>query len=124
MAALKKRKKNFHTAIIHIHASFTNTIVTVTDTTGKVIAWASAGSCGFKGARKKTPFAAQVAAENATRQSLERGVKKAEVRLWGPGPGREPALRGLYATGLGVKLIRDVTPVPHNGCRPPKKRRI
>jgi small subunit ribosomal protein S11 len=124
MATLKKRKKNFHTAIIHIHASFTNTIVTVTDTKGSVLSWASAGSCGFKGARKKTPFAAQVAAENATRQSIERGVKKAEVRICGPGPGREPALRGLYLTGLGIKTIRDVTPVPHNGCRPPNKRRI
>mmetsp|Transcript_4552 Transcript_4552/g.15915 ORF Transcript_4552/g.15915 Transcript_4552/m.15915 type:complete len:125 (+) Transcript_4552:1273-1647(+) len=124
MASFKKRKKTFHTAIVHIHASFNNTIVTVTDTGGNVLAWSSAGNCGFKGARKSTPFAAQMAAEEATRRSRERGVKKAEVRICGAGPGRESALRGLYAMGLGIKLIRDVTPVPHNGCRPPNRRRV
>jgi small subunit ribosomal protein S11 len=124
MATVKKRKKNFHTATVHVHSTFNNTIVTITDTSGRVISWASGGSCGFKGARKSTPFAAQTAMEQATRQSRERGVKTAEVRLTGPGPGREPALRALYAAGITVKLIRDVTPVPHNGCRPPNKRRV
>jgi small subunit ribosomal protein S11 len=124
MATLKKRKKNLYIAIVHIHSSFNNTIVTITDLNGRVIARSSGGSCGFKGARKSTPYAAQMAAEQATRQSKERGVKKVEVRLWGPGPGREPALRGLCANGLKIKTIFDVTPVSHNGCRSPKKRRL
>jgi small subunit ribosomal protein S11 len=124
MATLKKRQKNLYLAIVHIHASLNNTIVTITDLNGRVVAHASGGSCGFKGARKSTPYAAQMASEEATRQSKERGVKKVEVRLSGPGPGRESALRALYLNGLKIKTILDVTPVPHNGCRPPKKRRL
>jgi small subunit ribosomal protein S11 len=118
------KRRKIHTAIVHIQATFNNTIVTVTDVTGKVVSWSSAGACGFKGARKGTPFAAQVAAEQAARQSMEQGVKQAEVRVCGPGAGRETALRALQTTGLFITLLRDVTPVPHNGCRPPKKRRV
>ena len=122
--ARKKVKKNVAEGIAHIHASFNNTIVALTDKEGNVIAWESAGSAGFKGSRKSTPFAAQVAAESAGRAAQEYGVKNLEVRIKGPGPGRESAVRALNALGLKISSISDVTPVPHNGCRPPKRRRI
>jgi small subunit ribosomal protein S11 len=120
----KKVKKNVAEGIAHIHASFNNTIVSLTDTQGNVIAWESAGGAGFKGSRKSTPFAAQIAAEQAGRAAQECGVKNLEVRIKGPGPGRESAVRALNAVGFKITSISDVTPVPHNGCRPPKKRRI
>ncbi len=128
----KKVKKNVAEGIAHIHASFNNTIVTITDRQGNTItdrqgnalAWATSGAAGFKGSRKSTPFAAQVAAEQAGRAAQECGVKNLEVRIKGPGPGRESAVRALNALGLKISSIADVTPVPHNGCRPPKKRRI
>jgi small subunit ribosomal protein S11 len=120
----KKVKKNVAEAIVHVHASFNNTIVTITDRQGNSLAWATAGAAGFKGSRKSTPFAAQVAAEAAGRQALEYGVKNLEVRIKGPGPGRESAVRALNALGLKITSISDVTPVPHNGCRAPKRRRI
>jgi small subunit ribosomal protein S11 len=120
----KKVKKNVAEAIVHVHASFNNTIITITDRQGNALAWATAGAAGFKGSRKSTPFAAQVAAEAAGRQALECGVKNLEVRIKGPGPGRESAVRALNALGMKVTSISDVTPVPHNGCRPPKRRRI
>ena len=120
----KKAKKNVAEAIVHVHASFNNTIITITDRQGNALAWATAGAAGFKGSRKSTPFAAQVAAESAGRQAMENGVKNLEVRIKGPGPGRESAVRALNALGLKVTSISDVTPVPHNGCRAPKRRRI
>jgi small subunit ribosomal protein S11 len=120
----KKVKKNVAEGIAHVHASFNNTIVTITDRQGNVLAWATAGSNGFKGSRKSTPFAAQVASEQAGRMAQECGVKNVEVRIKGPGPGRESAVRALNALGLKITSIADVTPVPHNGCRPPKRRRI
>jgi small subunit ribosomal protein S11 len=120
----KKVKKNVAEAIVHVHASFNNTIITITDRQGNALAWATSGGAGFKGSRKSTPFAAQVAAETAGRQALECGVKNLEVRIKGPGPGRESAVRALNALGMKVTSISDVTPVPHNGCRAPKKRRI
>jgi small subunit ribosomal protein S11 len=120
----KKVKKNVVEAIVHVHASFNNTIVTITDRQGNTLAWATSGGAGFKGSRKSTPFAAQVAAETAGRAAIECGVKNLEVRIKGPGPGRESAVRALNALGLKVTSISDVTPVPHNGCRPPKRRRI
>ena len=120
----KKVKKNVAEAIVHVHASFYNTIMTITDRQGNALAWATSGGAGFKGSRKSTPFAAQVAAETAGRQALECGVKNLEVRIKGPGPGRESAVRALNALGMKVTSISDVTPVPHNGCRAPKKRRI
>ncbi|OFZ74005.1 MAG: 30S ribosomal protein S11 [Betaproteobacteria bacterium RBG_16_64_9] len=120
----KKVKKNVAEAIVHVHASFNNTIITITDRQGNSLAWATAGAAGFKGSRKSTPFAAQVAAEGAGRQALEYGVKNLEVRIKGPGPGRESAVRALNALGLKITSISDVTPVPHNGCRAPKRRRI
>ena len=120
----KKVKKNIQSGIAHITASFNNTIVTITDVSGNVVAWSSAGVKGFKGSRKSTPFAAQVAAEAAGRAAMECGVKNLEVRIKGPGPGRESAVRALNALGLKISSIADVTPVPHNGCRPPKRRRI
>lgn len=120
----KKVKKNVSEAIVHVHASFNNTIVTITDRQGNTLAWATSGGAGFKGSRKSTPFAAQVAAEAAGRSAMECGVKNLEVRIKGPGPGRESAVRALNALGLKVTSISDVTPVPHNGCRPPKRRRI
>jgi small subunit ribosomal protein S11 len=122
--ARKKVKKNVAEGIVHVHASFNNTIVTITDRQGNALSWATAGAAGFKGSRKSTPFAAQVAAESAGRQAMECGVKNLEVRIKGPGPGRESAVRALNALGLKVTSIADVTPVPHNGCRPPKRRRI
>lgn len=120
----KRRKKNIPMGIAHIQASFNNTIVSITDTQGNVLAWASAGSEGFKGSRKSTPFAAQMAAEAAARKAMEHGVKSVEVWVKGPGAGRESALRALQAAGFEVTVIRDVTPIPHNGCRPPKRRRV
>ena len=117
-------KKKIQTGVVHIRATFNNTLVTVTDPTGNVISWSSAGACGFKGARKSTPFAAQEAATAAVRQSVEQGLRRVEVMVSGPGSGRETALRAIQAAGIGITLIRDVTPIPHNGCRPPKKRRV
>ena len=124
MNSIKKIKQKIPKGIAHIQASFNNTIITITTPTGEVIAWASSGMCGFKGARKGTPFAAKTAAEIAAKQSVDRGMKEIKVLVKGPGAGRETAIRGLQETGLIIKLIRDITPIPHNGCRPPKKRRI
>ncbi len=120
----KKVKKNIAEGIAHIHASFNNTIVTITDRQGNALAWSTSGSNGFKGSRKSTPFAAQIAGENAGKSAQECGVKNLEVRIKGPGPGRESAVRALNAAGFKITSISDITPVPHNGCRPPKKRRI
>ena len=122
--ARKKVKKNVSEGIAHIHASFNNTIITITDRQGNALSWATSGGAGFKGSRKSTPFAAQVAAEAAGRAAQECGVKNLEVRIKGPGPGRESAVRALNALGMKISSITDVTPVPHNGCRPPKRRRI
>ena len=120
----KKVKKNIAEGIAHVHASFNNTIITITDRQGNALSWATSGGQGFKGSRKSTPFAAQVAAEVAGKSEQESGVKNLEVRIKGPGPGRESAVRALNAAGFKITSITDVTPVPHNGCRPPKKRRI
>jgi small subunit ribosomal protein S11 len=120
----KKVKKQVVDAIAHIHASFNNTIITITDRQGNTLSWATSGGCGFRGSRKSTPFAAQVAAEKAGNAAAEYGVKNVEVRVKGPGPGRESAVRSLNAVGFRVTNIEDVTPIPHNGCRPPKKRRV
>jgi len=120
----KKVKKNVAEGVAHIHASFNNTIVTITDRQGNTLAWATSGASGFKGSRKSTPFAAQVAADSAGKAAQECGVKNLEVRIKGPGPGRESAVRALNALGLKITLISDVTPIPHNGCRPPKRRRV
>jgi small subunit ribosomal protein S11 len=120
----KKVKKNVSEGIAHIHASFNNTIITITDRQGNALSWATSGGAGFKGSRKSTPFAAQVAAEAAGRAAQECGVKNLEVRIKGPGPGRESAVRALNAIGLKITSIQYVTPIPHNGCRPPKRRRI
>jgi small subunit ribosomal protein S11 len=122
--ARKKVKKNVAEGIAHVHASFNNTIITITDRQGNALSWASSGGQGFKGSRKSTPFAAQVAAEQAGRAALECGVKNLEVRIKGPGPGRESSVRALNALGFRIASIQDVTPVPHNGCRPPKRRRV
>ena len=120
----RKEKKNVAHGHAHIKSTFNNTIVSITDPTGAVIAWASAGHVGFKGSRKSTPFAAQMAAEKAGRQAMEHGVRKVDVLVKGPGSGRETAIRSLQAAGLEVGTIQDVTPQPHNGCRPPKRRRV
>ncbi len=120
----KKVKKNVAEGIAHVHASFNNTIVTITDRQGNALAWSTSGGNGFKGSRKSTPFAAQIAAETAGKAAVECGVKNLEVRIKGPGPGRESAVRALNAAGFKITSISDITPVPHNGCRPPKKRRI
>ena len=120
----KKVKKNIAEGIAHVHASFNNTIITITDRQGNALSWATSGGQGFKGSRKSTPFAAQVAAEVAGKSAQESGVKNLEVRIKGPGPGRESAVRALNAAGFKITSITDVTPVPHNGCRPPKNRRI
>ncbi|HHQ42976.1 MAG TPA: 30S ribosomal protein S11 [Chromatiales bacterium] len=120
----KKIKKTVSDGVAHIHASFNNTIITITDRAGNALAWSSAGSSGFRGSRKSTPFAAQVAAERAGKAAQEYGVKNLEVRVKGPGPGRESAVRALHAVGFRITNISDVTPIPHNGCRPPKKRRV
>jgi small subunit ribosomal protein S11 len=120
----KKVRKNVTDAVAHIHASFNNTIITITDRQGNTLSWATSGGAGFKGSRKSTPFAAQVAAEAAGKVAVECGVKNVEVRIKGPGPGRESTVRALNALGIRVTQISDVTPVPHNGCRPPKRRRL
>ena len=120
----KKAKKNVSSGIAHIQSTFNNTIVTVTDLSGNVLAWSSAGAKGFKGSRKSTPFAAQLAAEEAARKAMESGVTSVAIFVKGPGAGRESALRGFQTVGLRVSIIRDVTPIPHNGCRPPKRRRV
>jgi len=120
----KKTKKNVQTGIVYIQSTFNNTIITITDVSGNVLSWSSAGARGFKGSRKSTPFAAQVAAGDAAAKAMEHGLKNVSVLVKGPGAGRESALRALAAAGLKVTLIRDVTPVPHNGCRPPKRRRV
>jgi len=120
----KKVKKHVVDGIAHIHASFNNTIVTITDRQGNAVSWATAGGCGFRGSRKSTPFAAQVAAERAGKTAQEFGMKNLEVRVCGPGPGRESAVRSLNSAGFKITNIEDVTPIPHNGCRPPKKRRV
>jgi small subunit ribosomal protein S11 len=120
----KKVRKNVADGIAHVHASFNNTIITITDRQGNALSWATSGGAGFKGSRKSTPFAAQVAAETAGRVALEYGIKTLEVRIKGPGPGRESSVRALNALGIKISSIADITPVPHNGCRPPKRRRI
>jgi len=120
----KKEKKNITDGIAHIQSTFNNTIVTITDMSGNVIAWSSSGLQGFKGSRKSTPFAAQMAAEDVVRKAKEQGMRRVQVYIKGPGAGRESALRSLQIAGLTITLIRDVTPVPHNGCRPPKRRRV
>ena len=120
----KKEKKNVLQGVVHIQSTFNNTIVTSTDTQGNAIAWATAGATGFKGARKGTPFAAQSAAELVAKKSIDQGMKKVEVHIKGPGSGRETAIRAIQAAGLEITLIKDVTPIPHNGCRPPKRRRV
>jgi small subunit ribosomal protein S11 len=120
----KKEKKNIQNGIAHIQSTFNNTIINITDVNGNTIAWSSAGSQGFKGSRKSTPFAAQLAADDAAKKAQEHGVQNIEVYVKGPGSGREAALRALQAAGFNVTLIRDVTPIPHNGCRPPKRRRV
>lgn len=120
----RRVKKNIESGIAHIKSTFNNTIVTITDTHGNAVSWASSGNLGFKGSRKSTPFAAQMAAETAGKTAIENGMKTVEVSVKGPGSGREAAIRALQAVGLEVTAIRDVTPVPHNGCRPPKRRRV
>lgn len=120
----KKEKKNVTEGICHIHSTFNNTIVSITDKQGNTISWSSAGCLGFKGSRKSTPFAAQNAVETAVKKAQEHGMRKVEVRVNGPGPGREAAIRALQVTGFEVSIIRDVTPIPHNGCKPPKRRRV
>ena len=120
----KRTRKNIANAVAHVKASFNNTIITFTDESGNAISWATSGGAGFKGSRKSTPFAAQVAAEDAARKAMDHGVKNVSVLVKGPGSGRESALRAIAAVGLNVTSIRDVTPIPHNGCRPPKRRRV
>jgi small subunit ribosomal protein S11 len=120
----KKEKKNVATGVAHVNATFNNTIVTITDSQGNTVSWSSAGSLGFKGSRKSTPYAAQVAAEDAAKKAVDHGMRTLEVEVTGPGAGRESALRALQAVGLNVTAIRDVTPIPHNGCRAPKRRRV
>ena len=122
--AKKKTKKNVQSGIAHIQSTFNNTIVTITDVSGNVVAWSSAGVRGFKGSRKSTPFAAQLAAEDAAKKAMDHGMRSISVYVKGPGSGRESALRALQAAGFKISLIRDVTPIPHNGCRPPKRRRV
>ena len=120
----KREKKNISNGVVHIQSTFNNTIVTITDPIGNVVAWSSAGVQGFKGSRKSTPFAAQLAAEDAAKKAMEHGMRNVEVYVKGPGAGRESALRSLQAAGFNVVMIKDVTPIPHNGCRPPKRRRV
>ena len=120
----KKQKKNVPNGVAHIQSTFNNTIVTISDTRGDVVSWSSAGASGFKGAKKGTPFAAQTAADSAARRAIDQGMRQIEVMVSGPGAGRETAIRALQGAGLEITLIRDVTPIPHNGCRPPKRRRV
>jgi small subunit ribosomal protein S11 len=120
----KRTKKNVSTGIVHIRSTFNNTLVSITDVNGNVLSWASAGVRGFKGSRKSTPFAAQLAADEASRRAQEHGLQTVQIRISGPGAGRESALRGVQSSGLRVTSIKDVTPIPHNGCRPPKRRRV
>lgn len=120
----RRAKKHIESGVAHIHSTFNNTIVMITDVHGNAVAWSSAGALGFKGSKKSTPFAAQMAAEAAAKSAMEHGMKTVEVTVKGPGSGREAAIRSLQATGLEVTAIRDVTPIPHNGCRPPKRRRV
>jgi len=120
----RKQKKHVPNGVAHIQSTFNNTIVTISDVAGETVSWASAGSSGFKGAKKGTPFAAQTAAENAAKRAMDQGMRQIEVMVSGPGAGRETAIRALQAAGLEITLIRDVTPIPHNGCRPPKRRRV
>ncbi|MEB3230246.1 MAG: 30S ribosomal protein S11 [Leptolyngbyaceae bacterium] len=120
----RKQKKNIPSGVAHISSTFNNTIVTISDVNGETVSWASAGSSGFKGAKKGTPFAAQTAAESAARRAMDQGMRQVEVMVSGPGAGRETAIRALQGAGLEITLIRDVTPIPHNGCRPPKRRRV
>lgn len=120
----KKEKKNIPTGVAHIQATFNNTIITITDPVGNVVAWSSSGAKGFKGSRKSTPFAAQIAAEDCAKRAQENGMRALEVFVKGPGSGRESALRALQSVGLNITFIRDITPIPHNGCRPPKRRRV
>jgi small subunit ribosomal protein S11 len=123
-ARKKRGRKNISEGVAHIHSTFNNTIVTITDYQGNVVAWSSAGTMGFKGSRKGTPFAGQQAADNAAKKAMEHGVRSVQVFVKGPGPGRESALRSLQSAGFQISLIKDVTPIPHNGCRPPKRRRV
>jgi small subunit ribosomal protein S11 len=124
-AARKKRgRKNISEGVVHIHSTFNNTIVTITDYQGNVISWSSAGSMGFKGSRKGTPFAAQQAADSAAKKAMDHGLRTVQIFVRGPGAGRESALRALQSAGFNISLIKDVTPIPHNGCRPPKRRRV
>ncbi|MDY6823563.1 MAG: 30S ribosomal protein S11 [Thermodesulfobacteriota bacterium] len=120
----KKVRKSISSGVVHIQSTFNNTIISITDVAGNVIAWSSAGTRGFKGSRKSTPFAAQLASEDAAKKAMVHGMKSVEVYVKGPGPGRESALRALQAAGFTVTMIKDVTPIPHNGCRPPKRRRV
>lgn len=121
---VKKERKNVVHGVVHIEATFNNTVVTITDTKGNTLSWSSGGTTGFKGTKKGTPFAAQLASESAARKAMEHGLRKVDVVVKGPGPGRETAIRSLQAAGLDVLTIKDVTPLPHNGCRPPKRRRV
>jgi len=123
-AKSRKEKKNVPTGIVHIQSTFNNTIITLTDPSGNVIAWGSSGTAGFKGSRKGTPYAAQLAARDAARKAMEHGLKQIEIHVKGPGSGREAAIRSLQSAGLYITSIKDVTPIPHNGCRPPKRRRV
>lgn len=120
----KRTKRKVQKGVVHIHATYNNTLVTISTVQGGVVAWSSAGACGFRGARKSTPFAAKTAAENAAKICLDQGMSEARVYVWGPGPGRETAIRGIYEAGIRVTLIRDITSIPHNGCRSPKRRRV
>ena len=120
----KKVKKNVQSGIAHIHSTFNNTMITITDVAGNALAWSTAGAQGFKGSRKSTPFAAQVAAEDCAKKAMEHGIRQLSVNVKGPGSGRESAVRALQAAGIKITIIRDVTPIPHNGCRPPKRRRV
>ena len=120
----KKVKKNVQSGIAHIHSTFNNTMITITDVAGNAIAWSTAGAQGFKGSRKSTPFAAQVAADECAKKAMEHGVRQLSINVKGPGSGRESAVRALQAAGIKITMIRDVTPIPHNGCRPPKRRRV
>jgi small subunit ribosomal protein S11 len=120
----KKVKKNIQNGVVHIQSTFNNTVVTITDPAGNVLAWSTAGMNGFKGSRKSTPFAAQLASQSAAKKAMEHGLRNVEVYVKGPGPGRESALKSLQATGLTVVMIKDVTPIPHNGCKPKKRRRV